>query len=219
MQSAIVDPLKPSATASQGGGGLKTQRSERGNPLVIGTQGSGLRQASIQNTPLANNKSQIMDGGKINNALIGMMNSEKGGDIDFNFESRINRSLRSGGHGGTGGVGSHSANGGEDNNLLELMVMQNAADAIRQEYIEEPSYRKSMFNAPAEDIAVTRRSELPSTAAITMMVIAFAAFGFVTICFKAVYLNYRHTIWEDIYGRGIAFFICATIHYLSNSGT
>jgi drug/metabolite transporter (DMT)-like permease len=37
--------------------------------------------------------------------------------------------------------------------------------------------------------------------------------------FKAVYLNYRHTIWEDIYGRGIAFFICSCVQYLTSSGT
>jgi hypothetical protein len=43
-----------------------------------------------------------------------------------------------------------------------------------------------------------------------MMIVAFVSFGLVTMTFKAVYLNYRHTIWEDIYGRGIAFFICAT---------
>lgn len=41
------------------------------------------------------------------------------------------------------------------------MVMQKAADAIRQEYIEEPSYRQSMFKAPAEDIAFTRGQEIP----------------------------------------------------------
>lgn len=42
-----------------------------------------------------------------------------------------------------------------------MMVLKNAADAIRQEYIEEPSFRKSMFNAPLEDITVSRRQELP----------------------------------------------------------
>ena len=52
-----------------------------------------------------------------------------------------------------------------------------------------------------------------------MMVLAFIAFGLVTMTFKAVYLNYRHTIWEDIYGRGIAFFICSCIHYMTSSGT
>jgi hypothetical protein len=47
-----------------------------------------------------------------------------------------------------------------------------------------------------------------------MMIVAFIAFGFTTITFKAVYFNYRHTIWEDIYGRGVAFFICSCIQYL-----
>jgi hypothetical protein len=99
------------------------------------------------------------------------------------------------------------------------MIMQNAADAIRQEYIEEPSYRKSMFNAQPEDISVTRQSEIPFTPAVIMMIVAFFCFGLVTMTFKAVYLNYRHTIWEDIYGRGIAFFICSCIQYLTSSGT
>ena len=97
--------------------------------------------------------------------------------------------------------------------------MQNAADAIRQEYIEEPSYRKSMFNAQAEDISVTRQGFIPFTPAVIMMIVAFIAFGLVTMTFKAVYLNYRHTIWEDTYGRGIAFFICSCVHYMTSSGT
>ena len=89
-----------------------------------------------------------------------MMSSEKGGngDLDFRID---NRSNRSGGNfaAGTGGAGGHSHN--DDNNLLELMVMQNAADAIRQEYIEEPSNRKSMFNNPEENIAFTRGQSIP----------------------------------------------------------
>jgi len=72
-----------------------------------------------------------------------------------------------------------------------------------------------MFNAPMEDITVTRSSDMPSSSAMILMVIAFIAFGLVTITFKAVYLNYRHTIWEDVYGRGVAFFICATISYMT----
>lgn len=153
-----------------------------------------------------------------------MMMSEKGGDGVFDFdidgENRSQRSRRSAnGHGGTGGIGGSSNLGHEDNNLLELMVMQKAAEAIRQEYIEEPSYRKSMFNAEAEDISYTRRQTVPQAVAIFMMVVAFVSFGAVTICFKAVYFNYRHTIWEDIYGRGIAFFACSVINYLGESGT
>jgi hypothetical protein len=76
-----------------------------------------------------------------------------------------------------------------------------------------------MFNAPAEDIAVTRRTDVQSSAALFMMVIAFISFAAVTITFKAVYLNYRITIWEDIYMRGVSFFTCSTISYLSSSGT
>jgi len=53
-----------------------------------------------------------------------------------------------------------------------------------------------------------------------MMIFAFLAFGITTITFKAVYFNYRHTIWEDIYGRGVAFFICSVIQYVSaDAGT
>lgn len=145
------------------------------------------------------------------------MMSEKGGngDLDFRFDTRSQKS----GAVGLGGTGGAGGNSNDDNNLLELMVMQNAADAIRQEYIEEPSNRKSLFNAALEDIAFTRHQEIPQTAAVIMMIVAFCAFGFVTIAFKAVYLNYRHTIWEDIYGRGIAFFICSCVQYLTSSGT
>lgn len=104
----------------------------------------------------------------------------------------------------------------EDKNSLEMMIWGKAADAIKQEYIEEPSFRKSMFKADAEDISVTWNLSIPHTVAVFMMIIAFLAFSIVTICFKAIYLNYRHTIWEDIYGRGIAFFICSTLSYLVN---
>lgn len=46
------------------------------------------------------------------------------------------------------------------------------------------------------------------------MVIAMICFGLTTILFKEMYQNYRHTIWEDIYGRGIMFFVCSIIQYL-----
>jgi hypothetical protein len=68
-----------------------------------------------------------------------------------------------------------------------------------------------MFAAPQEDISVTRIADLPLTSSLILMVVAWIAFGIVTICFKAVYLNYRHTIWEDIYGRSIGFFICSSL--------
>ena len=51
-----------------------------------------------------------------------------------------------------------------------------------------------------------------------MIVISFLAFGADIICFKAVYLNYRFTVWEDIYGRGVVFFACSAIHYLLLKG-
>lgn len=73
-----------------------------------------------------------------------------------------------------------------------------------------------MLALPLVDISYTKSGDIPMVGAITMMVIAFLAFGATTITFKAVYFNYRHTIWEDIYGRGIAFFICSTLQYLTN---
>jgi hypothetical protein len=51
-----------------------------------------------------------------------MMSSGGDAGFDFRFENRSNKSGRSGGPACTGGVGSHSVNG-DDNNLLELMVM------------------------------------------------------------------------------------------------
>ena len=50
------------------------------------------------------------------------------------------------------------------------------------------------------------------------MVIAMICFSANTILFKEMYHNYRHTIWEDIYGRGIIFFICSIIRYLFYKG-
>ena len=139
------------------------------------------------------------------------MSSEKGGDaatFDFRFDNQSQRSVQSNQRNQKiGGLGSAS----EDSGLTELMVMHKAAEAIRQEYIEEPSFRKSMFAAPQEDISVTRIADLPLTSSLILMVVAWIAFGIVTICFKAVYLNYRHTIWEDIYGRSIGFFICSSL--------
>jgi len=46
------------------------------------------------------------------------------------------------------------------------------------------------------------------------MVIAMLCFGANTILFKEMYRHYRHTLWEDIYGRGIVFFVCSIIQYL-----
>ena len=119
--------------------------------------------------------------------------------------------------GGTGGA--HSGNGEEQHHYTELMIMHKAADAIREQYIEEPSVGKSMFNAEPEDISVRRGQSVNTTTGLFLMTLAFICFGLVTISFKAIYLNYRHTIWEDIYGRGVGFFVCSTLHYLSGSGT
>lgn len=97
------------------------------------------------------------------------------------------------------------------------MVMKEAADAIKQNYIEKPNEhdQRSVFGVGLEDITYRRSQEIPMTGAVFMMIFAFLAFGFTTITFKAVYFNYRHTIWEDIYGRGVAFFICSTMQYMT----
>ena len=71
-----------------------------------------------------------------------------------------------------------------------------------------------MFKAPEEDIAYTKNHNIPHAGAVIMMIVSFICFGLTTITFKAVYFNYRHTIWEDIYGRGVSFFIFSTIQYL-----
>ena len=51
-----------------------------------------------------------------------------------------------------------------------------------------------------------------------MIAVAFLNFGLVIVCFKAIYLNYRHTIWEDIYGRSVSFFACSILNYLIRKG-
>lgn len=113
------------------------------------------------------------------------------------------------------------ANGKRGDNELEMMVLKEAAEAIKQNYIEKPSSNsRSFFGASLEDITFRKGQDIPMTGAIFMMIFAFIAFGITTITFKAVYFNYRHTIWEDIYGRGVCFFICSVIQYVSSdSGT
>ena len=71
-----------------------------------------------------------------------------------------------------------------------------------------------MFNAPPDASGVVTNTEKSPKLCILMMVVSFLCFGVVTICFKAIYLNYRHTVWEDIYGRSVSFFACSIIHYL-----
>lgn len=46
------------------------------------------------------------------------------------------------------------------------------------------------------------------------MVIAMISLGIMTFTFRVMYDHYRHTIFEDIYGRGLIFFACASIHYI-----
>lgn len=49
---------------------------------------------------------------------------------------------------------------------------------------------------------------------IIKMTIAMISLGIMTFSFRIMYDHYRHTIFEDIYGRGLIFFLCASIHYL-----
>lgn len=102
-----------------------------------------------------------------------------------------------------------------------MMVLKEAAEAIKQNYIEKPNDNsRSLFGASLEDITFKKGQDIPMTGAIIMMIFAFISFGVTIITFKAVYFNYRHTIWEDIYGRGVAFFICSVIQYVSaDAGT
>ncbi len=89
---------------------------------------------------------------------------------------------------------------------------------MRPEYINEPSLRNSMFSTPLEIPNRNTKLEINPKMCVIMMIVAFICFGLATICFKAIYINYRHTIWEDIYGRGVVFFACSVIHYLFQKG-
>lgn len=51
-----------------------------------------------------------------------------------------------------------------DNNLTELMVMQQqqqtATDIVRHEYIEEPSFRRSMFKEAYVNVGEIKHQEI-----------------------------------------------------------
>ena len=49
------------------------------------------------------------------------------------------------------------------------------------------------------------------------MFIAMLALGAMTFSFKLVYDNLRHTIFEDIYGRGVVFFFFSVLNYLKTA--
>jgi drug/metabolite transporter (DMT)-like permease len=48
------------------------------------------------------------------------------------------------------------------------------------------------------------------------MAIAMISLGIMTFSFKVMVDHLRHTIFEDIYGRGLIFFLCATFYYWRN---
>jgi len=81
--------------------------------------------------------------------------------------------------------------------------------------VEEPSRRNSLFIEYKNTSEVERSAaELAMREKIIKMVVGFVSLSISTFMFKQIFVNYRHTIFEDIYGRGIVFFICSLIHYL-----
>lgn len=136
-------------------------------------------------------------------------------NFNRNFDIQSNRTGRSG-----GGFNNFS-NNGVDNNLTEMMLLsqqQQPAEVVRQQYIEEPSFRRSLFKAPEDHSGEVEKKEISAKMCMIMIVVSFLCFGTCTITFKAIYLNHRHTVWEDIYGRGVGFFACSVIHYLVQRG-
>ena len=48
------------------------------------------------------------------------------------------------------------------------------------------------------------------------MFVAMCSLGVMTFSFKVIHDNKRHTIFEDIYGRGVIFFLCSAFYYWRN---
>lgn len=46
------------------------------------------------------------------------------------------------------------------------------------------------------------------------IIASFVSFTIITVAYKQISLHYRHSVWEDIYGRSIVFFFCSFIQYL-----
>ena len=49
------------------------------------------------------------------------------------------------------------------------------------------------------------------------MIVAMLSLGVMTFGFKIIYDHYRHTIFEDIYGRGVVLFFFSALDYVKNS--
>lgn len=98
--------------------------------------------------------------------------------------------------------------------LTEMMNIHSAAaEAVRQEYIEEPTKRNSMFAKAPDTHKEIREVVMSHTTCLIKIFVAMLALGFNTVAFKEIYENYRHSLWEDIYGRGVVFFACSCIQY------
>jgi hypothetical protein len=108
-------------------------------------------------------------------------------------------------------------NNGDDGDLTEMMVLQKyGGDAVRQQYVEEPSKRGSFLEENNEKELDERR--LTVQIALFKMLLSMVALGLMTLSFKIMKMNFRQTLGEDLYGRGIVFFICSIIHYLKQKG-
>nr|AAZ23862.1 hypothetical protein [Sterkiella histriomuscorum] len=156
-------------------------------------------------------------GSQFQNLLSQKQLADRAFNNNQNFDMRSVRSGRSG-LGGIGAISSRNDDEFDARSEMEMMVMQGAADVVRQEYIAEPTKRNSLFKENEDKLPTTRIRQITTNESIIKMMIAMICFSVTTILFKEMYKNYRHTIWEDIYGRGIVFFVCSIIQYLVQQG-
>lgn len=73
-----------------------------------------------------------------------------------------------------------------------------------------------MFQAPEEKKKEDQNMYLTNKECFVKMFIAMFSLGIMTFFYKVMQDHYRHTVFEDIYGRGLVFFLCASIHYMRN---
>ena len=60
--------------------------------------------------------------------------------------------------------------------------------------------------------------QLGSIPKLIKMSVGMTAFGLMSFVAKVMQQNFRHTIWEDLYGRSVVFLICAIVDYIRQSG-
>ena len=80
------------------------------------------------------------------------------------------------------------------------------------QYVEEPSKRGSFLEEVNEKELDERRLTVQTS--LIKMFISMFALGLMTLSFKIMKMNFRQTLGEDLYGRGIVFFLCSIVHYL-----